>query len=212
MARSAFIVIEGLDGSGKTVQVDRLAAALRAEGRAVHTTTEPSEGPIGRFLRDALRPDGPSAGIGDAALAYLFAADRRDHLDREILPALASGAVVLSDRYYHSSLAYQSLALGLPMVATLNAGFRKPDATVFLGLSPEACLARVMARGLARERFEALDRLRLVRDAYDQVLVHCRAEGETILRVDASGPPEDVEVRVRAALAPLLDAATLPAG
>jgi dTMP kinase len=148
---------------------------------------------VGAFLRGAL-----SAGsdVGEAALAYLFAADRRDHLDRTVLPALRRGTAVVTDRYYHSSLAYQSLALGLPAVAGLNTGFQPPDLTLFLDLEPERCRERIRARGAAPERFEALDRLRAVRDAYDQVFAWCFARGERIARIDASGPVEAVHARV----------------
>ena len=117
-------------------------------------------GTRGSFIRTALNPDHEASAIGDAVLPFLFAGDRRDHLDREIIPALQRGAVVITDRYYHSSLAYQSLAVGLPAVASLNERFRAPDITIFLDLEPEISLARIEARGETRERFEALDKLR----------------------------------------------------
>jgi dTMP kinase len=198
-----FIAIEGIDGSGGTTQARLLADALQAAGRAVHRTAEPSTGPVGRFLRQVLAPDSPESRLGDAVLPYLFAADRRDHLDREIVPALLAGRTVVSDRYYHSSLAYQSAAVGLQAVAALNQDFRAPDLTVVLDLEPEECLARIQARGGAPERFEALDRLRTIRDAYESVIVLCRARGERIERVDARGSAEEVAARVGAALAAL---------
>jgi len=188
-----FLVIEGIDGSGGTTQARLLARWLRDNGaREVLETCEPSRGPVGTFIRRALDPSDPAASIGDTVLPYLFAADRRDHLDSEIVPALERGAVVVSDRYYHSSLAYQSLAIGMAAVAQLNAGFRAPDLTLFLDLDPVECLRRVQARGGARERFEALDRLRLVQDNYQSVLVTCRSMGERVARIDASGTVEKV--------------------
>lgn len=192
--RPLFIAIEGIDGSGGTTQVQRLAAWLRDQGRPVHTTAEPSTGPVGRFIREALAD--PEQRIGDAVLPYLFAADRRDHLDREILPALARGETVVTDRYKHSSLAYQSLVLGLAPVAELNRRFRAPDLTLFLDLDVETCLARVHARGTRLDRFEALDRLRAVAEAYESVVVHCRAQGERIVRIDASGTVDQVLARI----------------
>lgn len=200
--RGTFVVVEGLDGSGGTTQVRRLGAWLRAAGPEVVETCEPTRGPIGRFIRQLL---GDAASeVGDAPLAYLFAADRQDHLERVVEPAIARGAVVVSDRYLHSSLAYQSLAVGMSRVRELNAGFRAPDLTVFLELSPEACLARIEARGEARERFEALDRLRAVAEAYESVLAWCTARGDRVLRLDASATPDALEAQIRAAVAPLV--------
>lgn len=197
-----FLVVEGLDGSGGTTQARRLAAALRAMGRPVHETCEPSPGPIGRFIREALRD--PGGGVSDAALAWLFAADRRDHLDHEITPALARGADVVSDRYLLSSLAYQSAALGLQAVADLNRPFRAPDLTIFLDLDPQVSLSRVRARGEPAERFEALERLTGVRASYEAALALVTARGERVARVDASGTPDEVAAAVLDAVRPLL--------
>jgi len=196
--RPLFIAIEGLDGSGGTTQTQLLADWLRSRGHSeVLTTAEPSTGPVGAFIRQALDPSQPESCIGDGVLPYLFAADRRDHIDREIVPALQRGAVVITDRYYHSSLAYQSLAIGLPEVAALNDRFQMPDVTVFLHLEPEECLARIQRRGQTMERFEALDRLRQISDAYEAVIVHCRAKGERIERVSASGTPQEVHQAIQ---------------
>ncbi|MCK6503019.1 dTMP kinase [Myxococcota bacterium] len=196
--RPLFIAVEGLDGSGGTTQVKLLADWLRAQGRPVHVTAEPSTGPVGRFIRQALAD--PQARVGDAVLPYLFAADRRDHLDREVLPALERGEHVVSDRYKHSSLAYQSLCMGLSQVAELNSRFRAPDLTLLLDLDPETCLQRILARGEPRDRFEALDRLRAVHDSYEAVVVLTRSQGERVCRVDAQGSVEQVHARVVAAV------------
>ncbi len=196
--QTRFIAIEGIDGSGGTTQVALLARWLEARGQRVHTTAEPSAGPVGRFLREALRD--PQQRVGDAVLPYLFAADRRDHLDREIMPRLEDGHCVISDRYLHSSLAYQSLVMGLAAVSELNARFRAPDLTLLLDLDPEVCLQRILARGEPRDRFEALDRLRAVHDAYDGVVVLARSRGERLVRVDASGSVDQVHARVVAAV------------
>lgn len=204
--RPSFIAIEGLDGSGGTTQAALLADWLEAEGTGVCRTHEPSPGPAGRFIRQALDPANEASVLGDNVLPYLFAADRRDHLDRVILPALARGEHIVTDRYYHSSLAYQSLSVGLHLVAELNRDFRAPDLTIFLDLSPEACLERIHARGAPVERFEALDRLRQIHDAYEAVLVHCRAHGEKVARVDALGSIEDVHAGVLAAVRAHVDA------
>lgn len=194
---AVFIAMEGLDGSGGTTQTRLLAEWLRANGHSeVVTTSEPSTGPVGRFIRNILNPQHEASVIGDAVLPFLFAGDRRDHLDREVIPALQRGAAVITDRYYHSSLAYQSQAVGLPTVADLNERFRAPDITIFLDLEPEISLARIEARGETLERFEAIDRLRSIAEAYDAVLVHCRARGEHIVRIHAGGTIEEVHAAV----------------
>ena len=109
---------------------------------------------------------------------------------------LQQGGAVITDRYYHSSLAYQSLTIGLARVAQLNEPFRAPDLTIFLDLPAEECLARILARGGALERFEALDRLRSIQDAYESVLVHCKTRGERIVRLDASGSVDAIHAQV----------------
>src|SRR5271167_2017910 len=110
-----FVVLEGIDGSGTTTQVARLADRLRAQGVAVRATREPSDGPLGTLVRHVLSgrvviPGGRAPGW--ATMALLFAADRLDHVESEIEPFLAEGGDVISDRYDASSLAYQSISSG----------------------------------------------------------------------------------------------------
>jgi dTMP kinase len=199
--RGIFIAIEGLDGSGGTTQSKLLQIWMEQQGTwtTVRRTWEPSAGPVGLFIREALKLENADK-LGDNVLPYLFAADRRDHLDREIIPVLQQGGAVITDRYYHSSLAYQSLTIGLARVAELNADFRRPDLTLFLDLPAEVCLERILARGGALERFEAIDRLRSIQSAYESVLVHCRARGEHIVRLDASGTVAHLHDRIIAAV------------
>ncbi len=195
-----FIAFEGLDGSGGTTQISMYEAALVADARAVCRTREPSDGPVGRLIRAQL------AGglVGDAVFGMLFAADRRDHLDRIVLPALARGEVVLTDRYFLSSLAYQSLALGLDRVWAYNAEFPAADVVVMLDLEPQECLRRVEARGGVRDRFETLEQLERIFRAYEAAILRCAARGDRIVRIDASGSAEDVHRRVRGAVWPSL--------
>ncbi len=193
---SLFVAIEGLDGSGGTTQARLLAAWLESRDLEVVLTREPSDGLVGRFIRKALEPASDHGRLGEGVLPYLFAADRRDHVDTVIVPALQRGAAVVSDRYYHSSLAYQAPVMGFAAVAALNDSFPAPDLTVLLDLPVEKCLERVRARGGAPERFEALDRLREIEDAYESVVVHCRSRGENIVRVDASPAVEAVHAEV----------------
>ena len=178
-----FIAIEGLDGSGGTTQSRLLASWLEARGESVFLTQEPSNRPIGRLIQESLLPSNNM--LGDRVFPYLFAADRQDHLDEEILPALSSGNHVVTDRYYHSSLAYQGISVGIAKVSSLNESFPAPDLTFLLWLEPEVSFSRVQRRGIPVERFETLDRLRAVADAYESVYTHCRAKGENIFKIDA---------------------------
>ena len=199
-----FIVIEGLDGSGGTTQSRLLTEWLGSNGHTPHLTQEPTTGPIGKFIRELLM-NSSTAKVQDNVLPYLFAADRRDHLDREILPLLENGSTVVSDRYYHSSLAYQALSVGLPLVAELNAPFRAPDITFFLYLSPEVSFERVQLRGLPVERFETLDRLRSVADAYKSVLAYSRSRGEKIITIDATKSIEEIHGEITAKIMEFVD-------
>ncbi len=192
LCSGCFVVIEGLDGSGGTTQLQRLAAAWREREpeREIVTTREPSDGPVGRLIRAQLAGEE----LGDAVLPYLFAADRRDHLDRVVLPVMARGGVVLSDRYALSSFAYQSAALGLPEVQRLNAAFPAPTLTLLLDLAPEACLDRIARRGAPRDRFETLTRLESVQRAYEAAIAATPAW--PLVRIDAAPDADEVHARI----------------
>ena len=212
-----FLVLEGLDGAGTTTQADRLAAWLRARGRRVQVTAEPSRGPIGVLVRQVLsgRIGGGAGGAFDpAALALLFAADRRDHLASEVEPLLARGVDVVSDRFTLSSLAYQTVALaggsaaGAPRspmgwVRELNRLARAPDLTIFLEVSPAAALGRRRAASSGRDLFEVPAFQRRVARAYAQALRLVRAAGERVAVVDGDGSVEAVAAGVFRAAAAL---------
>jgi dTMP kinase len=158
MMRPVFIVLEGIDGSGTTTQLDRLADHLEGRGRRVHRTREPSTGPVGRLLREILLgghrlPDGAPA--DGPAMALLFAADRRDHLRREVEPALAAGKDVVTDRYLLSSLVYQAEEADRTWVAGLARDVREPDLTLLLDLPVKVAAARRRAAGRVEERYDA---------------------------------------------------------
>ncbi len=165
MIEGLFIVIEGVDGAGTTTQVRRLAASLRERGLPVHLTHEPSDGPIGVLIRQVLAGRVVVPGIhgGHApewgTMALLFAADRLDHLEAEIVPNLADGVTVLTDRYDHSSVAYQSLLAGggaqaAEWVRAINLRARRPDLTIVLDVSPEVAAERRQPRGRVRDLYE----------------------------------------------------------
>jgi dTMP kinase len=192
MTRGRFIALEGLDGSGTTTQAARLADALGARGRTVVRTQEPSHGPIGRLVREALRSlDAP---LDPDALALLFAADRRDHVAREIEPALARGHDVVCDRYVMSSWAYQGLASDPQWVQTINAHAPWPDLTLVLELPAADAVARVHARGGTREIFDALAVQERVAAGYRAALA--RTDLANVHVIDARASIDDVAAAV----------------
>jgi dTMP kinase len=195
---SRLIVIEGLDGAGTTTQVRRLVEHLNARGQRAHATREPSDGPVGRLIREMLTGghaiDGQA--ISQNTFGLLFAADRFDHLQREIEPKLTAGTWVVSDRYYHSSLAYQGTGADRDWIAMLNARARKPDITVFLKVKPEIAAARRMAAGRTQELFEDLQMQREVDAGYRATMDELAAQGERIVIVDGEQSEDDVFVEV----------------
>lgn len=204
-AMSKLVVLEGLDGAGTTTQARRLAEALAANGRRCHVTREPSDGPIGRLIREMLTGGHAIAdqAIDQATFGLLFAADRVDHLQREIEPALAAGAIVISDRYYHSSLAYQGTGAARAWIATLNQRARRPDLTLFLRVAPEVAAARRVAAGRTEELFEALAMQRRVAAGYDAVMAELAAAGERIVILDGEAGLDAVTQAIVDAVAAL---------
>ncbi|HVV87310.1 MAG TPA: dTMP kinase [Kofleriaceae bacterium] len=196
---SKLLVLEGLDGAGTTTQARRLRDALVARGHAVHVTREPSDGPIGRLIRELLTgghalPDGGA--IDQATFSLLFAADRLDHVQREIAPALAAGTIVISDRYDHSSLAYQGTGAARAWIATLNERARRPDLTIFLRVRAEVAADRRLAAGRTQELFEELSMQRRVAAGYEQVLEACAAAGEAVVILDGERPLDEVTAAI----------------
>jgi dTMP kinase len=187
LKRGKFIVLEGLDGAGTTTQCDAIARALRQRGHEVWVTREPSTGPLGNLLRQSLsgrltRPGGLP--LTDDTLALLFAADRIDHVASEIEPKLQSGAVVLSDRYVLSSLAYQGAALPMPWVATLNERALKPDLTLFVEVSLAEAARRRKARGGDDELFDAPAVQRRTARQYQKAIALRKKAKEAIVVID----------------------------
>jgi len=150
------IVIEGLDGAGTTTQTKRVVAYLESKGVRAHATREPSDGPIGKLIREMLTGGHAIAGqsLSQSTFGLLFAADRLDHLQREVEPAIADGVTVISDRWYHSSLAYQGTGADRDWITTLNARARRPDLTIFLKVRPEVAAKR---RAAARQKEAPVD-------------------------------------------------------
>lgn len=160
--QGAFICVEGLDASGKTTQTKLLVRSLRKKGFDAVYTTEPSRGRIGRLIRRHIL-------TGDTRLsvvfeALVFAADRIDHLEHEVLPALEEKKIVVSDRYLYSSLAYQGAAgLDLKWIEEINKWVDKPDLTLYIDIPPEVVLKRLRRK---KSVMETLQNQQHVRDIY----------------------------------------------
>ena len=156
-----FIVIEGLDGSGKTTQAAILAEKF-FKTYNVLLTAEPSSGKIGKFIRECYLYENER--LPTEAEALLFAADRIEHMHNEVKPALDKGKLVICDRYIYSSLAYQgSAGLSLDWIKTINTRSLQPDLSVFIDVSPEKVLERLQRK---KSVMETLDTQRKVREVY----------------------------------------------
>lgn len=220
-AAPLFVALEGLDGAGTTTQGRRLVERLDEAGVPTVLTREPSDGPIGALIRQMLSrrvvaPDGKggSEPVGGDVLALLFAADRLDHVDSEVAPNLEQGRCVVTDRYYHSSFAYQGDlksdgSFDTSWVRRLNERARTPDLTIFLDASAEVCLERMRQRS-RRDIYENRSELESLEGRYRQVLEELSAAGEAIERVDAEQPLEEVHEEIFAIVSEWLDEANHP--
>ncbi|MBR6679836.1 MAG: dTMP kinase [Clostridia bacterium] len=171
--KGLFIVFEGIDGCGKTTQANRLADMLRAEGREVVLTAEPTGLPSGKALREALSGRVKKS---ECEMAAMFVMDRIAHnIDDEmgIQNLVARGVDVICDRYYYSSLAYQGHATDYAWVKAMNVGcpeIRKPDLCIYLDLLPEESLRRINAGRESLEIYENTETLTGVRKQFLSVI------------------------------------------
>jgi dTMP kinase len=187
--RGWLVAFEGVDGSGKTTQVARLAEALRARGRDVVTTREPTEGRFGQRIR-AMAISGERPPPREEL--HWFVEDRREHVKETIAPALEQGAVVVTDRYFLSTVAYQGARGHDPgeLLAQSEAEFPLPDLVLLLEISPAGGLARVHRRGTSEPAFEQREYLEEVAAIFHGV------ERDYVERVEASADPDAVHAGV----------------
>jgi len=199
----AFVCFEGVDGSGKSTQSDRLAAWLREQGHRVVRTFEPGDTEVGRKLRSiVLSPE--TGAISDRTEALLYAADKAEHVHSVVQPALDRGEVVVTDRYVDSTLAYQGAGRALDpddleRVARWATHDLRPHLTVVLDLEPEHGLGRFAERDRIEQ--ESLDFHQRVREGF---LRMAKADPDHYLVLDARDDVDAIEQRVRAAVVPLL--------
>jgi len=205
-----FITFEGIEGSGKTTQLNRLAAVLRERGRSVVVTKEPGGTPLADRIRAILLDSGSV--IDPVAELFLFAASRRQNVMEIIRPALARGEVVLCDRFTDSTLAYQGFGrlLTLDRLRALNdwaTDSTRPDVVLIFDIAEETGLTRARSRNeeapADEGRFE-LEDLRFHRRVREGYLALAAAEPQRYIVIDAEGTADDVYERMMQALEPRL--------
>ena len=184
------IAIEGIDGAGTTTLSRNLGTALSDRGIPFSLGCEPTDGSIGKIIRNALSGSTP---VLPETLALLFAADRREHLysDEGIRKDLDSGRIYITDRYLFSSLAYQTLDADWDWVDGLNRDYPLPGHLIYLGLPVEDALKRISDRE-TKDIFEEADLQKRVSDSYQRSIDVYRDSDMKVLVLDSRRKPEEV--------------------
>ena len=196
--RGAFVVFEGIDGSGKGTQIKKLKKRLELEGYPVCRTAEPSDSPIGNLIHQIM--------IGrirtsNDVIASLFVADRLDHIQNDVnglCKFLNQGINVISDRYYFSSFAYQSVDLPMDYIIRAHEPVIKllrPDLTVFIDVDPDITMKRIETNRVTKELFEETDRLKETRDRYFEAFERLKDE-ENIIIISGDRSPDEIAEEV----------------
>lgn len=189
-----FIVLEGIDGSGKSTQAQSLHNMLINNGIDSYKTFEPTDLTVGKLIRQVLTKE---IELHNKVLAPLFVADRLDHLLNEndgILAKLKSGQTVISDRYYFSSYAYHSVDIDMDWVISSNsvcADLLKPDVTFFINVAPEMALERIKENRKSTDIFETLDRLKQVHENYLKAFDKLKST-EKVVIIDGNNSVEQI--------------------
>lgn len=196
--KGCFIVFEGIDGSGKSTQIKRLAHKLKSLKQDVYQTFEPSDGPVGTLVRDMLKG---KVEIDQRTIASLFAADRTDHLVNKrngIADKVEKGQTVLCDRYYFSSYAYHSQYVDMDWVIQsniINAEILRPDLNIFIDVSPDDCFKRLEKRQDKFELYEKIEIIKKVRELYFKAFDKLE-KSEHVVIIDGNADEDTVEKRI----------------
>ncbi|MBN2738668.1 MAG: dTMP kinase [Spirochaetales bacterium] len=191
-----FIVLEGLDGAGTSTQLSALGEILKTKSREYHLSCEPSDGPIGKLIRQILKG---AITVHSDTLAYLFSADRKEHLyapEKGVLAQLNNNKMAISDRYFYSSLAYQSIKSDFDFVYELNKDFPLPEHLFFLDISPEIGEKRLSSRD-EKEIFEIPEIQIKVRDNYYRCFERLKNAGGSIHILDGTAAIEEITLKIR---------------
>ena len=191
-----FIVFEGIDGAGTSTQIKKLVERGNAEngsseGRFV-ATAEPTSGQTGLFLRRMLAGD---FSVDEKTNAYLFAADRCEHIFGKggVKELCESGKIVVSDRYFFSSMAYQSVSCGDELPKLLNSPFPLPEILFYFEINPEISLSRVTARGEKKEIYETIEKQKKIAAQYEKVISEYEKNGDSEMKIIRINAAKDIE-------------------
>lgn len=189
-----FIAFEGIDGSGKSTQIQLLADRLRKTGVDCYTTMEPTDSPIGSLIHQIMTG---RIKTDNKAIAALFVADRIDHLKNEIngiVAKIEAGITVITDRYYFSSYAYHSVDMPMDWVIQANEPCKEilqPTITIFIDVDPDTALERITRNRTHTELFEKKSRLVKVRENYLKAFEKLK-DIERVIIVDGNQTPEAI--------------------
>ncbi|MBO4628688.1 MAG: dTMP kinase [Treponema sp.] len=193
MVLKNFIVFEGIDGAGTSTQIKKL---VEKDPERFVATAEPTSGPTGKFLRRMLAGE---FHVDEKTNAYLFAADRCEHIFGKggVKELCDSGKTVVSDRYFFSSLAYQSVSCGLELPELLNSPFPLPEYLFFFDINPEISLGRVNNRTGQKEIYENIESQKKIAALYEKVISMyesnpAKREEMKIIRIDATKTIEEI--------------------
>ena len=186
-----FIVLEGLDGAGTTTQLKKLKAELERIGYTIYMTNEPTSQPIGKLVRSVLSGDFKTTPL---ALATLYSADREDHINNSeygIIKQISDNKIVISDRYFYSSLAYQGVNCNFNKVVELNKDFPHPQILIYIETPVEVCISRIESRGEKKEIFEKREFLTQVNDNYNKVIQNLPSD-VNLIKIDGTLSIEEI--------------------
>ena len=198
MVLKDFIVFEGIDGSGTSTQIKKL---IESNPEKYFATSEPTKGEIGRFLRRML---GGEFSVDEKTNAFLFAADRCEHIYGKdgIIEHINNGQIAISDRYFFSSLAYQSVSCGNDIPEFVNSKFPLPEYLFFFEIDPEISLSRVDARNEKKEIYEKLDTQKMIAKKYSEVILNAEKENPdmNVIHIDATKSIDEIASTIKAVL------------
>ncbi len=194
-----FIVFEGIDGSGPSTQVNRL---YNSNKEKYFLTAEPTGLPTGKFLRQML---GGEFSVDEKTNAFLFAADRCEHIYGKdgIIEQINKGKTVISDRYFFSSLAYQSSGGARETAEFVNSNFPLPEYLFYFEINPEISLKRVNSRNEKKEIYENLEKQKKIASEYENVIKKYENDKDCqmkIIRIDAAKSIEEIEEKIKSIL------------
>lgn len=198
MRNNLFIAFEGIDGSGKSTQVQSLTQKLEAEGHKVYSTFEPTSSPIGKMIRGIFSHQMKA---DHYTIAGLFLADRMNHIMNEedgLLKKLSEGYTVITDRYYFSSYAYHGAHVPMNWVIESNAmcaELLRPDLTIYIDISPEVSMERLRKGRESLELFETLENQKKVHKKYAEAFEILKSE-ESIFTLDGNQSVDELAAEV----------------